>query len=118
MASAGPTGVISPTTAVDADRFVAFTFASANLVVECDPDGVILYAAGAFRTELGQPAEAFLGRHVKTLTVMADHEALDDGLWSLKERGRLLPMTVRMASQRHHRPGSCFPTPVDRSASA
>ena len=82
------------------DRFVAFAFAGANLVAECDAAGVVSYAAGAFRSEFGAAPEQFLGRHVSELVSPADQEALEEGLLLLRERGRLLPITVRLSNAR------------------
>ena len=80
-------------------RFVAFAFAAADLVAEVDATGRITYAAGAYRSKLGAPPEAFLGRPLHALITPADHEALDAALVLLSERGRLLPWTVRLANR-------------------
>ena len=82
------------------DRFVAFAFAGANLVTECDSAGVVSYAAGAFRSEFGVAPEQFVGRHVSELVSPADQEALGEGLLLLRERGRLLPITIRLSNAR------------------
>ncbi len=84
----------------DHERFVAFAFAGANLVVETEPAGRIVYAAGSFRTEFLHPPEHFLGTDLRALVAPADREALDAALVLLGERGRLLPMTVRLANPR------------------
>lgn len=84
----------------DHDRFVGFAFASADLMVECDAEGTIRYATGAFPSAFGRPATAFLGRPLHDLVSPADHPALADGLLLLTGRGRLLPMTVRLANSR------------------
>lgn len=82
----------------DHDRFVAFAFASAALMIEATPDGTIGYAAGAFRTEFGSAAESFIGRKLQELVAPTDHDALTEGLLLLRERGRLLPITIRLAN--------------------
>ena len=46
------------------------------MVVETDPNGVVTYAAGAFR-RFGRPPEAFIGHPVRELVAPADHDALD-----------------------------------------
>jgi EAL domain-containing protein (putative c-di-GMP-specific phosphodiesterase class I) len=84
--------------AAEHDRFVAFAFAGANLVVEIDAEGVVAYAAGSFRTEFGSPPEAFLGRRLRDLVAPVDQGAVDAALWLLVERGRLLPMTIRLGN--------------------
>jgi EAL domain-containing protein (putative c-di-GMP-specific phosphodiesterase class I) len=78
------------------ERFVAFAFAGAELLAEIDLDGVLTYAAGAFRSRFGQPPDAFVGRTLKSLIAAVDHEALDAAMLLLTERGRLAPMMVRM----------------------
>ncbi len=79
------------------ERFVAFAFAGAEMMAEADPDGTLTYATGAFRSRLGEAAEAFVGRPVSTLVAPSDHEALGMALMMLTQRGRLSPMLVRMA---------------------
>src|SRR3954452_13386421 len=80
------------------ERFVAFAFAAADLVVEIDQGGQITYAAGAFRARLGQQPEAFVNRRVHTLLSPMDHPALEASLLLLREKGRLAPLTVRLAA--------------------
>jgi EAL domain-containing protein (putative c-di-GMP-specific phosphodiesterase class I) len=79
------------------DRFVAFAFAGADMVLETDETGAITYAAGAFRSLFGRPAEAFLGQRLSTLVAPADQEALRSAFLLLVERGRLPPMLLRLA---------------------
>ncbi len=79
------------------ERFVAFAFAGAEMMAEADPDGTVTYATGAFRTRLGEAAEAYIGRPLSTLIAPCDHEALGMALMMLTQRGRLCPMLVRMA---------------------
>jgi len=43
------------------DRFVAFAFASADLVFEASPDGTIRYAAGAASSFASTTAESLVG---------------------------------------------------------
>jgi EAL domain-containing protein (putative c-di-GMP-specific phosphodiesterase class I) len=81
------------------DRYVAFTFAAAELVAEIDGFGALTYAEGAFRTRFRKPAESFLGQPLHSLVAPADHDALDAALSLLAERGRLPPMMVRMGNE-------------------
>ncbi len=78
------------------ERFIAFAFAGADMVVETDPNGVVTYAAGAFR-KFGCPPEAFIGHPVRELVAPADHDALDVALTLLLERGRLPPLMIRLS---------------------
>jgi len=79
------------------ERFVAFAFAGADMVVETDAGGTVTYAAGAFRSKFGRPPEAFIGHAVRELVAPVDHEALATALALLVERGRLLPLMVRLS---------------------
>lgn len=78
------------------ERFTAFAFAGADMVVETDASGIVTYAAGAFR-RFGRPPEAFIGHPVSELVAQADHEALDVSLLLLVERGRLPPLMIRLS---------------------
>jgi EAL domain-containing protein (putative c-di-GMP-specific phosphodiesterase class I) len=78
------------------ERFVAFAFAGAEMMVEAGPDGIITYATGAFRSRFGKPAESFMGGSVRHLVAPSDHESLELALALLNLRGRLTPMMVRM----------------------
>jgi len=82
------------------ERFVGFAFAGAELVAEIDVHGTLVYAAGAFQSRFGLPPEAFVGSPVRGLIAPVDHDALDSALTLLAERGRLLPMLVRLANPR------------------
>lgn len=89
----------SPSRRVDhGNRFVAFTFAASEMVVEVDAQGLITYAAGAFRSRMGSLPEAFLGRSITELVAPCDKDALEIALMLVQERGRLLPRTVRLAN--------------------
>ena len=79
------------------ERFVAFAFAAADLVAEVEPGGTITCAAGAFRTRLGAAPEAFVGRPLRDIIDPADRATLDAALLLLAERGRLLPLMIRLA---------------------
>jgi EAL domain-containing protein (putative c-di-GMP-specific phosphodiesterase class I)/PAS domain-containing protein len=85
------------------ERFVAFAFAGADMVAEIDADRTVTYAAGAFRTRFGCPPEEFLGHAVRELVAAVDHEALDSALSLLLQRGRLLPLTIRLADAQRTR---------------
>jgi PAS domain S-box-containing protein len=79
------------------ERFVAFAFASADMMVETEPEGTVTYATGAFRSKFGKPAEAFVGEKISTLIAPSDQEAVDMALTLLNQRGRLMPMLVRLS---------------------
>jgi EAL domain-containing protein (putative c-di-GMP-specific phosphodiesterase class I) len=83
-------------TAPPRDRFMAFAFAGADLLVEATADGTIRFATGAFRERLGIAPEDAVGRHLRTLVATSDHVGLDLALSGLVTRGRLQPMVVRL----------------------
>ena len=87
-----------PTRAETTERFMAFAFAAAEMVAETDASGHITFAAGAFRSMFGHPAEAFIGRHVHDLVAPSDHDGLETALAILSRRGRLSPVVIRMAN--------------------
>lgn len=79
------------------DRFVAFAFAAADLLLELHPDGRIAFAAGAFRSRLDCPAEDWVGRDVEEIVAPEDRAALQLALSLLVARGRLAPLALRLA---------------------
>lgn len=89
--------VLRPLAAAQRDRFLAFAFAAADLLVEASGDGMIEFAAGAFHARYGATPESFVGRHVRRLFAADDHSALELALSLTAMRGRLAPLVVRLA---------------------
>lgn len=81
------------------ERFVTFSFAAADLLVEATLDGEITFATGAFHSLLGRKPESFLGQKVRDLVAPGDRETFDQALTMLPIRGRQLPMTLRLADK-------------------
>ncbi|MFT8245352.1 EAL domain-containing protein [Roseomonas sp. BN140053] len=79
------------------DRFLAFAFAAADLLVEADMAGRITFAAGAFRSRFGQAPEAFTGRPLSCLVAAEDHGTLAMAINLLLARGRLAPLGIRLS---------------------
>jgi EAL domain-containing protein (putative c-di-GMP-specific phosphodiesterase class I) len=79
------------------DRFVAFAFAAADLLVELDPAGRIAFAAGAFRARLGCAPEELAGRDPIGLVTAEERGALATALALLPHRGRLAPTVFHLA---------------------
>lgn len=79
------------------DRFVAFAFAAADLLLELHPDGRVAFAAGAFRSRLDRPAEALVGREVEEVVAPGEQATLRLALSLLAARGRLPPLVLRLA---------------------
>jgi len=80
------------------ERFVAFAFAAADIMVETDAEGTVTYADGAFRSKFGHDPAAFIGRSVRELVAPGDHGMLDTALSLLAERGFLPPLMIRMSN--------------------
>lgn len=79
------------------ERFLAFAFAAADLLVEVAEDGTILYATGSFSTRFGALPEAFHGRPFASLVTVEDRTPLALLLSSVALRGRLAPVQIRLA---------------------
>ncbi len=78
------------------ERFVAFAFAAADMLVEADCEGRILFATGAFRARLGRPPEAVIGEQAAELLALEDQGAFRAAMAMLPSRGRLEPTTIRL----------------------
>jgi len=85
----------------DRERFVAFAFAAADLLVELDETGCVSFAAGAFRARLGRSPESLIGRHPTELLAPEDRDAFARALALLPFRGRLSPTAFRLADHQH-----------------
>ncbi len=90
---------MSTTAADPRERFVTFSFAAADLLIEATLEGEISFATGAFQSLLGHPPSTFVGRKVRELVAPSDREGLDQALAILPRRGRQLPMTLRLADK-------------------
>jgi EAL domain-containing protein (putative c-di-GMP-specific phosphodiesterase class I) len=80
------------------DRFVGFAFAAADLLAEISADRTITFAAGSFRDRFGCDAEHFLGKTVSALVAPEDQAGLEIALSVLASRGRLTPISLRLAN--------------------
>jgi EAL domain-containing protein (putative c-di-GMP-specific phosphodiesterase class I) len=82
----------------DNERFVAFAFSAAEMLLETDCAGVACFAAGAFRTYFGHVSDAFCHTNIRDMVAHIDHEKLAEALRQLGERGRVSPFIVRLAN--------------------
>lgn len=80
----------------DRQRFVAFAFAGADLLIEATADGRITFAAGAFRSRFHTEPDALVGRPLSSLVAAKDGAALATSLALLAARGRLPPTTLQL----------------------
>jgi EAL domain-containing protein (putative c-di-GMP-specific phosphodiesterase class I) len=71
------------------DRFIAFAFAGADLLLEIKNDGTVLFSAGAAETLYGFNDEDLLGKLLADLVHPRDRKRLDDALAHLQNTGRL-----------------------------
>jgi EAL domain-containing protein (putative c-di-GMP-specific phosphodiesterase class I) len=94
MKDSGPAAALSR---AERDRFVAFAFAAADLLLEVDASGKILFAAGALKSLTGQDSAGLVGRPFYDLLGTSDRPLAKLLLRSLKGGGRLSPITVRLA---------------------
>jgi EAL domain-containing protein (putative c-di-GMP-specific phosphodiesterase class I) len=85
-----------PEAAAPRDRFIAFAFAGADLLIEASIDGAITFAAGAFRQRMGIEPEQAVGRQLQTLVAAPDRVTLTMALGALAARGRILPIVLRL----------------------
>jgi EAL domain-containing protein (putative c-di-GMP-specific phosphodiesterase class I) len=81
------------------DRFVAFAFAAADLLIEVDTDESIIYAAGAARRLCGRDADALPGQSVLDLLHADDHKMYRSLVSSIRRGGRFVPTRVRLAGR-------------------
>jgi EAL domain-containing protein (putative c-di-GMP-specific phosphodiesterase class I) len=79
------------------DRYVAFAFAAADLLLEVDGSGRIKFAAGALQSLTKRDAEALTGAPFQDILAPDDRPLAKVMLASLKRGGRLSPIVVRLA---------------------
>lgn len=79
------------------ERFVAFAFAAADMLLEADEQGTVIFATGAVRVRLGRTPESLIGQPVEELVAPGDQPALRAALAMVASRGRLEPTTIRLA---------------------
>jgi EAL domain-containing protein (putative c-di-GMP-specific phosphodiesterase class I) len=84
------------------DRFVAFSFAGADLLIELDQKSVIRYAAGAARRLTGRDAAALLGRPFADIVEPGDRPLCTMALARLGTAGlRSDPVMIRLSGDGH-----------------
>ncbi len=87
------------------DRFVAFAFSAADLMLEVAEDGRIVYASGAAKQLLGVEPGDLAGRQLGPLIDDVDRHFLLNLLASLGVGGRIEPVTIRLAAPSKDRTG-------------
>ncbi len=99
----------------DRDRFVAFSFAAADALIEIDRSGTILFAAGALRGTLGRGTDALIGAGLFELLPLAERVRLRDALDELRRNGRSRPIVLTLAEQRLTLSGAMIPDRPDHA---
>ncbi|MBI1775989.1 MAG: EAL domain-containing protein [Proteobacteria bacterium] len=92
-----PTQAASVELRHERDRFVAFAFAAADLLLEVGADGLVIFAAGAARRLTGRAAEALVGTPIEGLLIPPDFRLVAALLLKLEGGQRLAPTRVKMA---------------------
>ncbi|WP_300304257.1 EAL domain-containing protein [Ferrovibrio sp.] len=78
------------------DRFVAFAFSAADLMLEVAPDGHITFASGAARLIAGCDSSTLIGRNFAALIEESDRHFVLNLLAGLTVGARIEPVTVRL----------------------
>lgn len=76
------------------ERFVAFTFAAMDVVLEVDAQGLVHYGAGSSEV-FGEPPEALVGRPLSEAFDGSDAAVLTGMLGALPEAGRFRDLRLR-----------------------
>ena len=84
----GDSGVIEKLKA-QRDRFIAFAFAGADLLLEVGDDDVITYSAGAGEAVYGLSDGDLTDKRLADFVHAKDRKRFEDGLLKLKTTGRL-----------------------------
>ncbi len=85
------------------DRFVAFAFCAADILIELDDAHRVVFAAGAVSAIAGQSTDSLVGVEVLSLIASPSRPALEELLDAIHAGRRLEPMVVRL---RHGRSNS------------
>ncbi|MBY0354107.1 MAG: PAS domain-containing protein, partial [Rickettsiales bacterium] len=71
------------------DRFVAFAFAAADILIEMDHHGVVLFADGAISGLLGVSPQALVGQAITDLVIPTDAPVIGNLLTVISKKLRL-----------------------------
>lgn len=81
------------------NRFLAFAFAAADLLIEAGDDGSVQFAMGAAGRLLDQPAEALIGHSVLAAFAPQDREVLRQAMLRVAPGQRFGPLKLRSAGR-------------------
>ena len=96
------------------DRFVAFAFAAAEILIEADSNRRIVFAAGATESMLGEPAQRLVGRPLESLVAPATRPFFNHLLGRCERGGRVEAVAVELVDakarpQHFELSGYCVP---------
>lgn len=97
MTALAVSAISAETLRAERDRYVAFAFAAADLLLEVSPTGTIVFAVGALRSLTRRDGSALVGRSFAELLAERDRPIARLLLSQLKKGGRLSPIAVRLA---------------------
>ena len=69
-------------------RFLAFSFAAADVLIEVDAEGIITYCAGRSQALFGHPEQKMLKKRVRSLVDPVDARMVDEVLKRIATAGR------------------------------
>ncbi len=78
------------------DRFVALAFCWGEVLIELDPDGAVVFAAGASAALIDRPPAALLGRAFADLVAPADRPLVESLLAFARRCGRIDGVMVHL----------------------
>ncbi len=82
----------------DKERFVAFSFAAADLLVELDKKGSICFVSGASKGITGKSVEELMGSAFIDILDPLDQRVVSYLLSNMKEGQRITPVSARMGN--------------------
>ena len=80
------------------DKFVAFSFAGAHLLVEVTSAGKVVFSSGASCGLCKNGAEKLIGKSFKDMVIKDDHGYVGELFGRLKKSGRIEQARLRMLS--------------------
>jgi PAS domain S-box-containing protein len=97
------TPIASPAVRAERDRYVAFAFAAADLLLEIDRQGLILFASGAAQQLTGRADQALIGASLYDLLAPEDRGSVAAEMGVAHAAltahgGRVVPFQVRLGS--------------------
>lgn len=84
---------------LERDRFIAFAFAAADVLLELDSKHRVCYAAGATHTLFGADASSLLGRRLFERLAKEDHDRLRAALTAIPTGNRMPTISVRLRDE-------------------